>query len=244
MKFKDNKFVKVKGLVKYGDEHYEVDTFGIVSAIVSQKTLCVTLDEIDGDGKAACLVPKKICTPMKYCEVGSYLTGEDFNDTPEFLNYLSDKFVSKLEKFDDAQEAFDDLDEEYDYYLSKLGCVYSLTNGASWHVEVDEDLFNIIKVRYFNELLGENFEEAVDLASYIENKVCDTMSNCGCDYNNALAMELNELAEDFNDLYENNFTRYNLNGFKTLFKNNIKITSSEDYAPKIEILDPSSFPSI
>ena len=55
--------VRVQGEVKYGDEWYDVDTSGTVVDL-RPRTVLVTLDRIDGDANATCIVKRKYITDV------------------------------------------------------------------------------------------------------------------------------------------------------------------------------------
>lgn len=187
--------VKVIGIVNYGDVDYDVDCIGVVN-MINKDSMLITLEEINQDKKVSCLVKNKYIEPISIAEIGKELTGKDFKTKEDFLQYLSEEFEEKLDKFDDAQFAYDDLNRDYSYYLNNLGCVYSLFNGESWTVKVNKDILNIVTLEKLKELLQDNsIKDIEDIESCIENRVSNNMCNCGIDVYNALELELNILDE-------------------------------------------------
>ena len=163
--------------------------------------MLITLDEIDKDRKATCIVKNKFISPMSIVEVGNVLTGQSFETKEEFLDYLSNEFISKLEDYEDAQEAFNALDDDYSHYLSILGCVYSLFGGDDWEINVDDNVFNTCSIEKFQEILDDkSLKTTSNIASKLTSKVMKIMSNVGCDVYNALKLQLDDFEEDLNDL--------------------------------------------
>lgn len=195
---KDGDIVKVVGEVYYGDKPFDVDCIGIVQAIYPNRML-INLDEVDGDRKVGCIVKNKYITPMSLLEVANAITGVDFSSKEEFLSYLTDKFKSILENSDDAQEAFNLLDNDYSYYLSALGCVYSLFDGENWQINIKEDLLDFISLNEFSNEWNEKVNSIEDVESILTHKVMNTMSNVGCDVYNALKLELEDFPNEISN---------------------------------------------
>lgn len=195
---KNGDIVKVVGEVYYGDKPFDVDCIGIVQAIYPNRML-INLDEVDGDRKVGCIVKNKYITPMSLLEVANAITGVDFSSKEEFLSYLSDKFKSILENSDDAQEAFNLLDNDYSYYLSALGCVYSLFDGENWQINIKEDLLDFISLNEFSNEWNEKVNSIEDVESILTHKVMNTMSNVGCDVYNALKLELEDFPNEISN---------------------------------------------
>ena len=195
---KDGDIVKVVGEVYYGDKPFDVDCIGIVQTIYPNRML-INLDEVDGDRKVGCIVKNKYITPMSLLEIANAITGVDFSTKEEFLTYLSDKFKSILENSDDAQEAFDLLDNDYSYYLSALGCVYSLFDGENWKINIKEELRDFISLDEFSNEWNEKVNSIEDVESILTHKVMNTMSNVGCDVYNALSLELEDFPSEISN---------------------------------------------
>ena len=195
---KDGDIVKVVGEVYYGDKPFDVDCIGIVQTIYPNRML-INLDEVDGDRKVGCIVKNKYITPMSLLEIANAITGVDFSTKEEFLTYLSDKFKSILENSDDAQEAFDLLDNDYSYYLSALGCVYSLFDGENWKINIKEELLDFISLDEFSNEWNEKVNSIEDVESILTHKVMNTMSNVGCDVYNALSLELEDFPSEISN---------------------------------------------
>ena len=195
---KDGDIVKVVGEVYYGDKPFDVDCIGVVQAIYPNRML-INLDEVDGDRKVGCIVKNKYITPMSLLEVANAIIGVDFSSKEEFLSYLTDKFKSILENSDDAQEAFDLLDNDYSYYLSALGCVYSLFDGENWEINIKEELLDFISLDEFSNKWDEKVNSIEDVESILTHKVMNTMSNVGCDVYNALSLELEDFPSEISD---------------------------------------------
>lgn len=195
---KNGDIVKVVGEVYYGDKPFDVDCIGIVQMIYPNRML-INLDEVDGDRKVGCIVNNKYITPMSLLEIANVITGVDFSTKEEFLTYLSDKFKSILENSDDAQEAFNLLDNDYSYYLSALGCVYSLFDGENWQINIKEDLLDFISLNEFSNEWNEKVNSIEDVESILTHKVMNTMSNVGCDVYNALKLELEDFPNEISN---------------------------------------------
>lgn len=195
---KDGDIVKVVGEVYYGDKPFDVDCIGVVQAVYPNRML-INLDEVDGDRKVGCIVKNKYITPMSLLEVANAITGFDFSSKEEFLSYLSDKFKSILENSDDAQEAFDLLDNDYSYYLSTLGCVYSLFDGKNWKINIKEELLDFISLDEFSKEWNEKVNSIEDVESILTHKIMNTMSNVGCDVYNALNLELEDFPNEISN---------------------------------------------
>lgn len=195
---KNGDIVKVVGEVYYGDKPFDVDCIGIVQMIYPNRML-INLDEVDGDRKVGCIVNNKYITPMSLLEIANAITGVDFSTKEEFLTYLSDKFKSILENSDDAQEAFNLLDNDYSYYLSALGCVYSLFDGENWQINIKEDLLDFISLNEFSNEWNEKVNSIEDVESILTHKVMNTMSNVGCDVYNALKLELEDFPNEISN---------------------------------------------
>lgn len=195
---KNGDIVKVVGEVYYGDKPFDVDCIGIVQMIYPNRML-INLDEVDGDRKVGCIVNNKYITPMSLLEIANAITGVDFSTKEEFLTYLSDKFKSILENSDDAQEAFNLLDNDYSYYLSALGCVYSLFDGENWQINIKEDLLDFISLNEFSNEWNEKVNSIEDVESILTHKVMNTMSNVGCDVYNALKLELEDFPSEISN---------------------------------------------
>lgn len=195
---KNGDIVKVVGEVYYGDKPFDVDCIGIVQMIYPNRML-INLDEVDGDRKVGCIVNNKYITPMSLLEIANVITGVDFSTKEEFLTYLSDKFKSILENSDDAQEAFNLLDNDYSYYLSALGCVYSLFDGENWQINIKEDLLDFISLNEFSNEWNEKVNSIEDVESILTHKVMNTMSNVGCDVYNALKLELEDFPSEISN---------------------------------------------
>lgn len=195
---KNGDIVKVVGEVYYGDKPFDVDCIGIVQMIYPNRML-INLDEVDGDRKVGCIVNNKYITPMSLLEIANAITGVDFSTKEEFLTYLSDKFKSILENSDDAQEAFNLLDNDYSYYLSSLGCVYSLFDGENWQINIKEDLLDFISLNEFSNEWNEKVNSIEDVESILTHKVMNTMSNVGCDVYNALKLELEDFPSEISN---------------------------------------------
>lgn len=195
---KNGDIVKVVGEVYYGNKPFNVDCIGIVQMIYPNRML-INLDEVDGDRKVGCIVNNKYITPMSLLEIANAITGVDFSTKEEFLTYLSDKFKSILENSDDAQEAFNLLDNDYSYYLSALGCVYSLFDGENWQINIKEDLLDFISLNEFSNEWNEKVNSIEDVESILTHKVMNTMSNVGCDVYNALKLELEDFPSEISN---------------------------------------------
>lgn len=195
---KDGDIVKVVGEVYYGDKPFDVDCIGVVQAVYPNRML-INLDEVDGDRKVGCIVKNKYITQMSLLEVANAVTGFDFSSKEEFLSYLSDKFKSILENSDDAQEAFDLLDNDYSYYLSTLGCVYSLFDGKNWKINIKEELLDFISLDEFSKEWNEKVNSIEDVESILTHKIMNTMSNVGCDVYNALNLELEDFPNEISN---------------------------------------------
>lgn len=195
---KNGDIVKVVGEVYYGDKPFDVDCIGIVQMIYPNRML-INLDEVDGDRKVGCIVNNKYITPMSLLEIANVITGVDFSSKEEFLSYLTDKFKSILENSDDAQEAFDLLDNDYSYYLSALGCVYSLFDGKNWKINIKEELLDFISLDEFSKKWNEKVNSIEDVESILTHKVMNTMSNVGCDVYNALKLELEDFPSEISN---------------------------------------------
>lgn len=184
--------VKVEGSVSYGDKKYDVNCIGTVAAIYP-RTMLVNLDEVDGDRKVGCIVKNKYITELSRLEVLNILLGSEYETEEDALEFLSERFSKHYEKFDDGQLAYNYLDNEYSNYLSILGLVYSLFDGESWHISINEDCsLEELKTCFSDENISD-FEDIEDL---LERKVMKTMSNAGCDVFSALSLELEEISID------------------------------------------------
>jgi len=63
VKFQIDRRVHVRGEVKYGDQWFDVDTYGTIVA-ARKKGMLITLDRIDGDGLATCYVKNKFISEI------------------------------------------------------------------------------------------------------------------------------------------------------------------------------------
>jgi len=63
-KIQEGDRVRVYGAVNYGDEWFDVDTEGVVVGI-NKRSMLITLDRIDGDGLATCIVKNKCISKLE-----------------------------------------------------------------------------------------------------------------------------------------------------------------------------------
>ncbi|MBQ8998986.1 MAG: hypothetical protein IJ086_09925 [Clostridium sp.] len=139
----------------------------------------------------------------------------------DVLDILSERFREIYDNKDDAQEAYNELTLEYPELMNKYCFAYTLSEGNGWSVSTgsdynEEDLDKYLKV--INEHYYHFSHDCLDdILSSIENDICNTMSNVGCDMFTALNLILEE------DLYE-------------FEDKNIFVIAGADCEPKIDIL--------